>query len=58
MTPDGGEGFLVLAPLGGGDVLEVPLSRGDAAQLIAALAEYAYPGCRLRATPRPSGPLQ
>jgi hypothetical protein len=25
ITGDGGEGFLVLAPLGGGDVLEVPL---------------------------------
>jgi hypothetical protein len=48
MSADGREAWLVLSPIGGGDVLEIPLTRGDAVQLIAALAEYAYPGCRLR----------
>lgn len=48
-SADGRQGWLVLAPIGGGDTLEVPLTRADAVQLIAALAEYAYPGCRLRA---------
>jgi hypothetical protein len=38
----------------GADALEIPFSRADAVQLIAALAEYAYPGARLRATP-PAG---
>lgn len=45
-----GAGSLVLAAVGA-DTLEIPLSRQDAVQLIAALAEYAYPGCRLRTAP-------
>jgi hypothetical protein len=54
VAPDGREGFLVLAPIGGGDVLEVPLSRADVAQLICAMSEFVWPGCRLQATP-PAG---
>ncbi|HUL05113.1 MAG TPA: hypothetical protein VLV76_02200 [Candidatus Acidoferrum sp.] len=44
------DGSLVLVA-SDGSALEVPLTRHDAVQLIAALAEYAYPGCRLRSTP-------
>ena len=44
-----GVGLLVLAAVGA-DTLEIPFSREDAVHLIAALAEYAYPGCRLRST--------
>ncbi len=50
---ENGAGSLVLAAVGD-DALEIPLSRADAVQLIAALAEYAYPGSRLRMTP-PAG---
>jgi hypothetical protein len=52
-SPDCSAAWLVLRA-GDGSVLEVPLSKRDAVQLIGALAEYAYPGERLRATP-PAG---
>jgi hypothetical protein len=48
MTIDGREAWLLLSPIAGGDSLEIPLTRADAVQLIAGLAEFAYPGCRLR----------
>jgi hypothetical protein len=50
-SPDGSQAWLVLAPIPDGDVLEIPISRADAMQLVAALAEYAWPGCRLMSAP-------
>ena len=51
MSADGRQAWLALAAVGA-DTLEIPITREDAAQLIAALAEYVWPGCRLMsATP-------
>lgn len=51
VSADGTTGWLVLAGVDGGDVLEIPLTREDAARLAAALSLYASP---LR-TARPAG---
>jgi hypothetical protein len=50
MTDDLSEGFLVL--LGDdGRVLEIPVSRQDAVQLVEAMLEYVAPDHQLRAAP-------